>query len=98
MDFFCKLLPPRADFALTMTPDELRLMQQHAAYWKEAMGRGHVVTFGLVGDPRGAYGIGIVTFPGEAEARAFTDADPTIRSDAGFAFEVMPMPLGAARA
>ena len=97
MNFFCKLLPPRASFAQDMTGDEMRLMQEHAAYWSAAVGRGEVVAFGLVADPAGAYGMGIVEFPGEAEARAFTDGDPTIRSGQGFAFEIHPMPLGVMR-
>lgn len=97
MNFFCKLLPPRASFAQDMTADEAALMQEHAAYWTDYLSRGNVVAFGLVGDPSGAYGIGIVDFPGEAEARAFTDADPTIRSGRGFRFEVLPMPFGVVR-
>jgi YCII-related domain len=97
MNFFCKLLPPRASFAQDMTPAEAQLMQEHATYWRDWMARGHVVVFGLVGDPRGAYGMGIVDFPSEAEARAFTDGDPTIRSGLGFEFEVLPMPFGAVR-
>ena len=97
MTFFCKLLPPRADFAQTMTPEEGGLMQQHAAYWQEAMARGHVVAFGPVADPAGAFGMGIVDFPGEAEVRAFTDGDPTVRSGRGFSFQVHTMPLGVLR-
>jgi hypothetical protein len=41
--------------------------------------------------------MGVVEFASEAEARAFTDGDPTIRSGQGFAFEVHPMPMGAVR-
>ena len=73
MTFFCKLLPPRAGFLQDMTPAEGQLMQEHAAYWKEWMGRGHVVAFGVVGDPAGVFGMGVVEFDGEADARAFTD-------------------------
>ncbi len=97
MNFFCKLLPPRATFVMDMTEAEMRLMQEHAAYWSAAAGRGEVVAFGLVADPAGAFGMGIVEFPTEADARAFTDGDPTIRSGQGFVFEVHPMPMGAAR-
>ena len=97
MNFFCRLSPPRATFAQDMTEAEAGLMQEHVAYWNEALARREVVAFGLVAAPAGAYGIGIVDFPSEADARAFTDADPTIRSGQGFAFEVHPMPFGVVR-
>lgn len=94
MNFFCKLLPPRPTFAQDMNADEGALMQRHAAYWSEAITRGNVIAFGFVGDPKGAFGMGIVQFDSEADARAFTDGDPTITSESGFEFEVLPMPLG----
>ena len=97
MNFFCKLIAPRADFVQTMTPAESQLMQEHATYWREWLAKGHVIAFGLVGDPRGAFGIGIVEFDSEDEARAFTDGDPTIRAGQGFAFEMLPMPFGVVR-
>jgi hypothetical protein len=97
VNFFCKLLPPRPSFAHDMTPAEGQLMQEHAAYWRDWLARDHVIAFGLVGDPRGAFGIGIVEFDSEAEARSFTDGDPTIKASQGFTFEVLPMPLGVVR-
>ena len=97
MNFFCKLLPPRPTFAMDMTEAEMRLMQEHAAYWTDAVARGSVITFGFVADPSGPFGMGVVEFGSEAEARAFTDGDPTIRSGQGFAFEIHPMPMGAVR-
>jgi hypothetical protein len=54
MNFFCRLNPPRPGFALTMTPEEGALMQEHAACWQEAMGgRGfsfdvHPMPFGVL--------------------------------------------------
>jgi uncharacterized protein len=97
MDFFCKLVAPRTTFGQDMTPAEMQLMQQHAVYWKGLMAQGHVVTFGVVGDPKGVFGIAVVSFGSEAEVRAATDADPVIQAGAGFSFEIYPMPLGAAR-
>jgi uncharacterized protein YciI len=97
MNFFCKLLPPRATFVMDMTEAEMRLMQEHAAYWNDAVTRGSVITFGMVADPSGPFGMGVVEFASEAEARDFIDGDPTIRSGQGFAFEVHPMPMGAVR-
>ena len=98
MTFFCRLIAPRASFIQDMTPAERQLMQEHGEYWREWLGKGHVKTFGLVADPAGAYGIGIVDFESEKDARAFADGDPTIRSGQGFQFEILPMPMGAVRA
>ena len=95
MHFFCKLVPPRPTFALDMSPDERRLLEEHVVYWRAGLAAGSVLIFGLVGDPEGAYGIGVIDFPTEAEARTFTDGDPTIRSGQGFHFAVAPMPYGA---
>ena len=94
MNFFCKLHPPRPSFAQDMSPEEGQLMERHAEYWREWMAHGHVAAFGLVGDPDGAYGIGIVEFEDFDAVKAFTDEDPTIRSESGFRFEVHPMPFG----
>ena len=96
--YFCKLHPPRPSFGQDMTPEEGAVMGQHAAYWHDWMARGKVVTFGVVGDPAGVYGIGVVEMDDEAEVRRFTEGDPTTRSGRGFRWEVHPMPLGAARA
>jgi uncharacterized protein YciI len=97
MNFFCRLIAPRLTFVQDMSADEARLMQEHAAYWKEWMIRGHVLGFGLVADPAGAYGMGVVDFDSAADARVFADGDPTIRSGRGFAMEVHPMPMGFVR-
>ena len=97
MTFFCKLIAPRPSFLQDMTPAERQLMQQHGEYWREWLAKGHVKTFGLVADPRGAFGIGIIEFESEPDARAFTDGDPVIRSGQGFQWEVLPMPMGAVR-
>ncbi len=51
----------------------------------------------MVGDPKGVFGIGIVELESEADVRAFTAGDPTIRSGQGFDFEVLPMPFGVVR-
>ena len=94
MTFFCRLNPPRPTFVRDMTAEEAGLMQAHAVHWKEWMERGHVVAFGLVADPAGPFGIGIVEFTAEDEARAFTDADPVMVARQGFSYDILPMPRG----
>ena len=91
---FCKLHPPRQSFVADMTADERAVMASHAEYWQQWMAKGHVVAFGVVGDPVGVYGIGIVEFEDDAAVREFTSNDPTIRSNGGFRWEVLPMPFG----
>ena len=94
--FFCRLNPPRLTFASDMTADEASLMQEHGEYWHRGRTSGNVKAFGLVADLNGAYGIGIVEFLDEAEARTFTVNDPVIRAERGFHYDVSPMPLGVA--
>ena len=70
-------------------------MLDHGAYWRNVMAQGHVIAFGLVGDPKGVFGVGIVEFDSMDQARAFADEDPTIKSARGFSIDILPMPMGA---
>src|SRR4030095_2692924 len=58
--FILYLIPPRSDFAQTMTEDEKSTMMNHVVYWTDLMNKGLVVIFGPVFDPNGVYGVGIV--------------------------------------
>ena len=89
--FFCRLNPPRPDFATTTTDAERTLMRTHAAYLTEKQRAGPVVLFGPVGDPAGAWGLCILECADEAEARAITDNDPTVKSGRGFHYDVHPI-------
>ena len=93
--FFSKLIDPRPTIAQDMTEEELVLMQRHALHWREWMERGRVVTFGVVADPAGAFGIGVVEVLDDAEVRDLTENDPVVLSGLGFRYEVHPMPFGA---
>jgi uncharacterized protein len=94
-DFFVRLNAPRATFAQDMNEAERQLMQQHGVYWHSWMARGNVLAFGLVADPKGAFGMGIVRFDSAEEAHRFADNDPTIVANAGFSMDVFAMPFGA---
>ena len=85
------LLPCRPDFAFTMTPDEQRIMGQHIAYWTKHMAEGKVIVYGPVFDPKGAYGLGIITASNEDEVKAFIAGDPatTINSYEYFLMKAM---------
>ncbi len=77
--FAVRLVPPRADFAQTMTESERSLMQEHAEYWKSYMDQGMVLVFGPVLDPKGVYGLGIVAVDNEDELKKFIDNDPSLK-------------------
>ncbi len=89
--FFLKLIAPRPTFAMDMSADEKAMMAEHSAYWKARLDHGEVVVFGPVMDPKGPFGLGVVSAPDEAAARAFADGDPAIKSKRGFVCEIYPM-------
>jgi hypothetical protein len=95
MTFFCKLHAPRATFGQDMTAAEMKIMQDHGIYWREWLERGKVVTLGVVADPSGVFGIGVLEVDDEAEVERLTHDDPAIRADAGFSYEIHLMPRGA---
>jgi len=95
--FYVRLNAPRSTFGQDMTPDEGKIMADHVVYWRGVMAKGHVIVFGMVADPRGVFGIGVVEFDTPQQAREFADGDPTLRSGRGFSIDVLPMPRGVVR-
>jgi uncharacterized protein len=89
--FVCRLLPPRPTFAQDMSPDEAEIMGRHIAYWTELLQRGVAIVFGPVADPKGGWGLGIIRATSEEEVYSLRDADPVIRSERGFRYEILPM-------
>src|SRR5215831_16447120 len=89
--FFSKLNPPRPSFAQDMTDEERRLMQEHAAYWKNLAEKGVALVFGPVGDPKGVYGICVTQVENEEQITSITAIDPVIQSGLNFMFETYPM-------
>ncbi len=90
--FVLRLLPPRDDFALTMTEGERATMDEHVRYWSALAADGKALAFGPVADPRGPYGIAIVLAEDVAAAEALRDGDPAPVSAHGFRTELFPMP------
>ena len=76
--FLLRLLPPRPDFAQTMTPVEHDAMARHSAYWHELMAAGRVVVYGPVADPEGVWGLGVVRAGSQAEVVELGENDPVI--------------------
>ena len=77
--FAIYLISPRSDFPQTMTEDEKNIMGQHVTYWLEKMKKGEVFAFGPVLDPKGTYGLGIVSVTDEDELAAFIQHDPAAK-------------------
>ena len=72
--FLCRLMPPRPDFMITMTPEERSIMQAHVGYWTGKVTTGNALVFGPVGGPGGGYGIGIIRVADMAEMEALHSA------------------------
>ena len=89
--FHCRLIPPRPDFAFTMSEEERALMGRHADYLREKLREGIMIIAGPVADPAGPWGLLILRAGSEAEARAVTDGDPVAKSGRGFRYEILPM-------
>ena len=90
--FLYKLISPRPTFPGDMTQEEGAIMQRHFGYWAGILEEGRVVAYGPVADPKGPYGIAVLEVGDEAEAARLAEGDPAIAADAGFGFEVHPMP------
>jgi uncharacterized protein YciI len=91
MGFVFRLIPPRHDFAFTMSEGERETMMAHIGYWSSLAEQGKALAFGPVNDPRGPYGIGVVLAANDAEAAALRDGDPAMFSPHGFRTEIAPM-------
>ncbi|HYJ56041.1 MAG TPA: YciI family protein [Mycobacterium sp.] len=91
MLFLFRLIPPRADFAHTMTDDEQHAMAQHMAYWQELLAQGRVVVYGPVADPEGIWGMGVLRATDRAEVLAIGELDPSVtaRVNTFEVFEIM---------
>ncbi len=78
--FFLKLIPPRTTFVTDMTPEEGKLMQQHADYWKAQFATGAVLIAGPILDPKGAWGMVVLETATEEEARTLAMNDPSVKA------------------
>lgn len=89
--FFNRLIGPRPDFGLTLTPEERAIMARHANYWRERLAEGKVVAFGPVNENGNTWGLMLARVGSEAELDALNAADPIIPSGIGARYEHAPM-------
>jgi hypothetical protein len=90
--FLFRLIPPRPTFGSDLTPEEFQMMQLHGVYWRGQLAAGKIVAFGPVSDPKGTWGVGILSLGDPSEVDALLANDPVSLSGRGFHFEVLPMP------
>ena len=90
-NWLVRLIPPRPDFAWTMSEAERETMTAHIAYWSGLADDGRAVAFGPVADPAGPHGIGVVLADSDEGAAALRDSDPAMLSPYGFRTEIVPM-------
>ncbi|MGZ3498025.1 MAG: YciI family protein [Vulcanimicrobiaceae bacterium] len=93
--FVLRLIPPRPTFAQDMTEEEAGLMRQHVAYWSDFASKGVAIVFGLVLDPKGAWGMGAIEVDDAEQLNALMANDPALK--AGNRYEVYPARLNAAQ-
>jgi uncharacterized protein len=86
--FFLKLNPPRQSFMLDMSDEEQGIMIKHVAYWAPYVDDGTVIVLGPVMDPKGGYGIAVVSIESEAELNRIIASDPANGLNS---YEVHPM-------
>jgi uncharacterized protein YciI len=90
--FLLKLVPPRTTFADDITPEEGKLMQEHADYWKAQFATGCVLIIGPVLDPKGVWGMAVLETTTEEEARTLAMNDPSVKAGLN-KVELSPMKL-----
>jgi len=92
MYYLCRLLPPRPTFATEMSAVEAKAMGEHVAYWTDVLSKGKVIAFGPVMDPKGPWGVGIVSVRDAAELQELQANDPAIKASIGMRYEAYEMP------
>jgi uncharacterized protein YciI len=95
--YVCELLPPRPTFPQDMTTREAEIMQAHAAYCRQLLDSGKAVVFGPVAEPEGAWGLGVLQLPDDADPQGVIAEDPVMKANAGFVYRVLPMLQAATR-
>jgi uncharacterized protein len=86
--FFLKLNPSRSSFMIDMTADEKIIMQKHVAYWDPFVNDGTVIVLGPVFDPKGGYGIAVVTVDSDDQLNQMIANDPANGLNS---YEIYPM-------
>ena len=76
--FSLRLIPPRSNFAQTLTDSERAIMDRHAAHWHPYLERGEMVVFGPILTDDDSYGLAVVETDDEQALREFAAQDPVV--------------------
>jgi uncharacterized protein YciI len=76
--FVFRLIPPRPDFAMTMSDTEEEAMTAHVEYWKPRLEAGEVKVFGPVMEPDGVWGLAVFEAESEEAAGELAANDPSV--------------------
>jgi uncharacterized protein YciI len=88
--YLLRIEPLRKDFTLqNVTEAERQILAQHGAYLHGLFAKGTLTFAGQAFDPKGLFGIIIVTAPDAETAAAILNADPTIVNNV-FRGDVIP--------
>ncbi len=81
--YLMQLLPPRPDFASTMSDAEQATMGRHVSYWSEHVRSGVALIFSPVADPEGDWGVAIVRADSRDDVERLKQADPAVTEGVG---------------
>jgi len=87
-------LPPRENYAESMTPEEVAVNEQHFDYLKQMLSEGQVVMAGRPEDAR--FGIAVIEAGSEKEAYEIMANDPAVKEGV-FSGELLPFRLALLR-
>ena len=77
--FLFTIRPMREGFIDEPTADEQRIMGEHFQYLKTALEAGTLLIAGPCIAGADTFGMGVLAMESEADARAFMEADPSVR-------------------
>jgi uncharacterized protein YciI len=88
--YLCCLRPARVGFYKAPTPGEIRAVDRHFLYLKEAADEGTVILAGrTLNEDKSGSGVVIFVAPSDEEARRFAEDDPAV-AEGVFRMELFP--------
>ena len=88
--YFCKFIPPRANFLATMTAQESESMRQHGTFLDDLLKKGLIAAHGPVIDESGGFGLSLYQLADDQNVEAITSQDPIVKDGIGH-YEHYPM-------
>ena len=89
--YLIRFVPPRPDFATTMSADERDAMRRHVTYWRTHLEAGRALIFSPVADPAGGWGMGVLRSESPEAIADIEAADPAVVAGIGH-YEALLLP------